>query len=228
MNALFRPSLAWWMTCCLAGLAVGLWPDVFWPTGPDFRPPPLPTLRTLALAQGLYFLLIHPLLLLHRRSADLVVEWVELLSLFLAALPILAGAAWLADATWIDAARGQLAVAGLTPVSLLAGRLLHRRRWRGPVLLGMLLLALGLGGVWYLALDFLPPRLHATVRLIWPIGFLQEVSASRLGEFLPRPIWAWLLWPTVGCAVSLGIVLLKPSRRREGTSTPFDEFSERS
>lgn len=214
-ESLLRPGLIAWLACCLAGLGLGLWPGAVWPTEPDFLPPPLPVLQTLAVAQAVYFLLVHPLVLL---AGPVRPGWADLLEvpvLVGVSLPMLLGGAWLADAVGGDVLRVVLAVLAVGPAGVAAGRLLRRPGWRGPVLVAMLLLAVGMGGVWYLTLDFLPGRAHEVLWRAWPLGWTSSAGTSRTGGLWPGPIWAWLLCPAVGLAGWLGSVLMEKTKPTE-------------
>ncbi|MCK4602408.1 MAG: hypothetical protein KAU28_08065, partial [Phycisphaerae bacterium] len=62
----WRPAGLGFLAACLAGLAVGLWPDAVYPSKQIVRPASLPALQTLALAQISFMLLAYPLVLLRR------------------------------------------------------------------------------------------------------------------------------------------------------------------
>ena len=68
LAGIWRPAGAWYLALCLAGLAIGLWPDCIYPAslrlGPV--PAPLPALATLAVGQSAFCLLVYPLILLCR------------------------------------------------------------------------------------------------------------------------------------------------------------------
>ena len=67
-SAFWRPVGVIYLLVCLAGLGAGFWPDVIYPSPPDFHPAPLPVLQTLAVAQVGFFLLIYPIILFRRNS----------------------------------------------------------------------------------------------------------------------------------------------------------------
>ncbi len=209
----------WWgvlyLAALLAGLAGGLWPDAIYPARGDGRSAPLPTLRTVALAQAAFILLAYPMVLfarwrggLRRRSwAEALVESAGLL---IAAAPFYVAAAYLADATGTDAIRTAVYVASLLPLAWCSGAWMARSRWRAWVLVDVLIIALGLPAAYYIAREFLTPDPLDWLRRAAPLTFIWETGASRLGVLISRPIWAACIWSLAGAAGICALALLPP------------------
>ena len=64
-GAIWRGMGGGYLIVCLAGVAVGLWPELAFPSH-KIATAPLPTLRTLAVALVTFILLIYPLAMLSR------------------------------------------------------------------------------------------------------------------------------------------------------------------
>lgn len=209
----------WWgvlyLAALLAGLAGGLWPDAIYPARGDVRPAPLPTLRTVALAQAAFILLAYPMVLFARwRGGMPRRSWaeaaVESAGLLIAAAPFYVAAAYLADATGTDAIRTAVYVASLLPLAWCSGAWMARSRWRAWVLVDVLIIALGLPAAYYIAREFLTPDPLDWVRRAAPLMFIWETGASRLGVLIPRPIWAACIWALAGAAGICALALLPP------------------
>ncbi|MCD6304470.1 MAG: hypothetical protein J7M21_05860, partial [Planctomycetes bacterium] len=94
----WRPAGLLYLAACLAGLAVGLWPQSIWPSRAEVPAAPLPTLAALAVAQVLFILLAHPIVLLPRSEAGIRPGFwtgavAESLAWLLVTLPLYAAAA---------------------------------------------------------------------------------------------------------------------------------------
>ncbi len=219
LSAFWGPVGAIYLLTCLGGLAAGLWPDAIYPSSDDFRPAPLPVLHTLAVAQVGFFLLVYPIVLFRRNPTqseipNLKSEILETLGLFLATVPFYVAAGWVADATVVDCLRAGIAVAAICPLGWVAGRLLARPAARGPVLAGLLVIPIGLPGLYYIFRDFL--RILPAEWVIWylsPVTFAWSASAARNSLLFPEPIWAFLIWP---CAAAIGALICTIAPRKSG------------
>lgn len=208
-SAFWRPVGAIYLLVCLTGLAAGLYPDAIYPTSGDFRPAPLPSLHTLAVAQVGFFLLVYPIVLFRRSSLQSEIqnpksEILETLGFFLVSVPFYVAAGWVADATVVDCLRTGIAVAAICPLGWMAGRLLARPATRGPVLAGLLAITIGLPGLYYIFREFL--RILPAEWVIWnlsPVTFAWSASTARNASLLPEPIWAFLIWPGAAAIYAL-------------------------
>jgi len=210
--ALWRPAGLFYLAACIGGLAVGLWPGAVRPPGGVSFAAPLPTLRALAVAQGAFVLLVHPLILMRRSPRR---YWsgaiVETAGLVLVTVPFYVAAAWLGNAVPADVVRCGVYAICLWPVAWVAGALLHRRRLAAGVLILLLIAAFGLPAAFYLALEFLSGA--GVSDWFWrlaPATFAWDNAASRLGWVWPRPLWATLVWPGLAAA---GLVIRQVSRK---------------
>jgi hypothetical protein len=135
-----------YLACCLAGLAGGLWFEVWTGRGSAMIPPP--SLAGVAMGQGAFFWLALPVLLLRRqqnhRPVELLSAVMTTLLWLAASAPMVMLAGWLGDATWLDGVRAELAVAATAVVGWLGGLLLARAAWRGGLLGGLLVTGLAL------------------------------------------------------------------------------------
>jgi len=209
LSAAWRPGGVIYLVLCLAGLAAGLWPDAIYPSHVDVRPAPLPVLQTLALAQVAFVLLVLPLLAAgeHQRSGgrDYVVRMGLASAVYLwVAAPCYVAAFFLADATETDITRAILCVASLMPLAWAAGAWLAGRAGRPVALLGLLLVAMGLPAGYYIAIEFLAPV--GSAEWVWrlaPATFTWDNAASRGASALPKPLWAFCVWPIAAAVVGL-------------------------
>ena len=103
LRHLFPGCGAIYLFMCLAGLAGGLWPEWVWPISSDFRPAPLPTLGTLALAQVLFFILAWPVVQF-RRAEETSLGWqvIETAGLCFLTIPFYFACSWFGDAIFVD------------------------------------------------------------------------------------------------------------------------------
>jgi len=200
----------------LVGLAAGLWPEAIFPPSGGPSPAPLPVLQSLAVAQVAFALLIYPLVLLCRAEAPVASPagyWrsvvLESLVFLLLALPFYIPAAFLADAVAGDAVRTAASVASVFPLAWAAGaHFAAHRRARSAVLLGLVLIALGMPAAYYVALEFFPSGAAATPGNLSPLVFAWRTAAARLPGLLPRPLWAWLVWPAAAICLLLAMAML--------------------
>ena len=205
-GALWRPAGLFYLAACIAGLAAGLWPGaICHPGGVSFAAP-LATLRTLAVAQAAFILLVHPLILMRRSPRRYWAEAiVETVGFVLVTVPFYVAAAWLGNAVAADVVRCGVYAICLWPVAWVAGALLHRRKFAATVLIVLLVAAMGLPAGFYLAREFLSAV--GDSGWLWrlaPATFAWDNASSRLGWLWPRPVWAMLVWPGLA-AVALAI-----------------------
>jgi hypothetical protein len=213
LAAAWRAAGLLYLGLCVAGLALGLWPQIIYPTireGPG--PAPLPALRTVAIAQAAFFAMAYPLVMLVRsaknRAGGLAASLLECGTMVVLSLPMVATAAWLADAALADMVRAQLYVLAIAALGCGLGQLARRPAAATAVAVAGAAVLLGLPAAAYIVLEFSPLE---TTRL-WdasPALAAWGVAASRQMAVLPQPLWAWLLWPAVGAAAALLAVLLR-------------------
>ncbi len=219
LGSVWGPAGALHALCCLAGLAAGLWPGAIHPSSFDTTSAVLPTPATLAIGQVVFFWLIYPLVLLRRRTRPGVsVGWravlLEPAAMLVSATPFYLMAAALGDAGLVDVLRVALYVAACWPIVWAVWVWLRIPSARTMVLLALVLVALGGPALTYMLLEFVTEGHGAMVRAVpilraWSLG-------ARSETLLTRPIWAWLLWPTVGAAALLAGI----ARSRRGTEEP--------
>jgi len=208
----------------LAGLAAGLWPEAIFPPTGGAKASPLPVLQSLAVAQVAFVLLMYPLVLLCRAERSPALRagyWrsvvAESFVLLVVSVPFYIPAAFLADAVAADVVRTAACVASVFPLAWAAGgHFAARRRAPWAVLLALVLIALGLPAVVYVALEFFPAGAAAAPGNLSPLVFAWRTAAARLPGILPRPLWAWLVWPVAAICLSLGMAAA--GRRREPDS----------
>ena len=204
-----------WSAVMLAGLALGLWPRAVTPrVNPTFPPP---TLQAMVAALGVFLLLIWPLRVLARSARGATDTGgrlaVEGLTYLLAATPLLAIAAHLADANVTDVARSILWLLALWPLAFGAALWL-RRSTPELVLMDLLLIVLGLPAAAYVAGEWMvlsPGGPAEALARLSPVLFGWRVAASRQATVLPHPVWPMLVWLAVGLAAVL-IALWAPHK----------------
>ncbi len=202
----WQPVGAVYLLMCLAGLAVGLWPGAVWPTSPDSQPAPLPTLQCLAVSQVIFFLLARPAVSLWRnREIGFVAFLVELVGLALMTVPLLVLCSWFADATLKDCGRTVMIVAAFSPLGWVAGRLLRVQSIRGPVLLGLVTITLGLPAVVYIFREFCSQLSVGWLWRISPVAMAWDGASPRQPVLLAETYWycRLLFWPIVAAAIFL-------------------------
>jgi len=204
----WRPAGALYLALLLAATAAGMWPDAVYPSRQDIRSAPLPTLRAVGLGQVAFVLLVYPAVLLGRagdarRRRLWPAVLIEPAVLMLATVPFYVVAAWLADAVPQDAVRLALYVAGLWAFSAaLAAAACRFPPARAAAFLLLGVLALGLPAAWYVAVEFLAAP--ASVEWLWQLGpatAAWDAAAARDVSWLPRPLWAALVWPGAAAAL---------------------------
>ena len=190
----------------LASLAGGLWPEAVYPSRDAIAPPP-PVLQVVAVGQVAFVLLIYPLAVLRRSARPPRRFWTPLVlesAVYLVvAAPFYVAAGYLADAVFADVVRTVLYVACLMPVAWAAAAHLAVSRRRAVVTLALLLAAMGLPWAYYVAVEFLGRGSAGWLRCLAPATFVWQAAAARSGDWLPRPIWALLVWPTIAAAAIL-------------------------
>lgn len=216
LAAAWRPTALAYLAFCLAGLAAGIWPGAIYPSRADVLSAPLPALRTLAVAQAAFILLVYPLVAGARAARCDGRYWpgavVESLALLAAAAPFYLAGAFLADATAVDAVRTAICVGTFWPAAWLAGWMLRRPGARTVTVLALLVVTLGLPAGYYLVLEFLPVYSAEWLWRLGPLTFAWETASSRRPDVLPSPAWAMLVWPVVA-AVAAGVAALAGRQR---------------
>jgi hypothetical protein len=208
-----------YLAVVVAGLAAGLWPEAT--AAPKSARPSalLPSLQTVALAQVGFALLVQPLVALRRGERAAVRRYwpqtlLESAGLVLVTVPIYAAAAYFADAVAVDVVRTVICVVGVWTVGWAAGKhLACRRGGRGVLILMLLIVAVGMPAAYYIARQFLADadRLQWLWR-VTPATLIWQAAAPRQACWLPRPLWALLVWPVLAAALIL-LDLLRPARR---------------
>ena len=224
-NRLWRPAGLGWGAVSLAGLAVGLFPQIVSARATDAAT--LPALQAVATVQVGFLLLIYPLIVARRRRGGLTwpAVFLEALVWMVTALPVLGAGAYLADATVVDTIRTCMLISAAAVTGWGLAAMAGRRAARASlaVLIGVLVV-LGGPAANYLALEFAP----APWRLGWlwhvsPVTFAWSVAASRQGDLVPTPVWAWLVWPVAGAALVFLDVFRPASRAaRHRPGSPRD------
>lgn len=208
LRAFWTPAGAIYLAVCFLGLAAGLWPASIHPPRSSIQPAPLPVLSALAVAQMFYLLLIWPIVLAgrHRRGQGpgMRAYAVEAFGLLATAVPLYMVAAWFSDAVVVDVVRVVMVLAAALPLGILAGELLASRAAAPWTLAGLLGLTLGLAGMYYVVLDFLPMLEGQWAWQLGPLTHAWSAARSRAGSFVPEGGWAMLAWGLAG-GVGLGL-----------------------
>ena len=195
----------------LGGLAAGLWPQaIYSSTTYRLRGAPLPVLQTLAAAQALFILLVHPQILsarLRRRPAQpyWLAGMIDSAVMLVVAVPFYVAGACLSDAVPRDAFRLAIDLACLWPLAWAAGAALAGGRAVSVTLISLLIASVGLPVAWYIAADFV--QASRAAQWLWslaPPTFAWDVASPRLAAWLSRPIWPALVWLI---AAAMGILL---------------------
>jgi hypothetical protein len=234
----WRAGGLYYLAACLAALFIGLNPQAIYPTRREILPAPLPALQCLAAVQALFFLLVHPLLMMwraDRRPADAgdsaddngngapsaappvgpgehwAAGLVESAAWLAATTPFYLAAAWLSDATATDVARSVLYAVALALVAWSAGTLMRVWRAACPVVLLLLLLAAALPAVYYIVREFFGVLPAEWLWDLAPATFAWQTAESRVPALIPHPLWGLLAWPAL--AAALGAVALLGPRR---------------
>jgi hypothetical protein len=204
ISRIAQPVSILYLAILATGMVLGLYADALFP-GETQGPAPLPTLSFVVISQALFFLLVWPVALSTRKEETRAM--LEVLLLFLLAIPFLIVAAFLGNATAGDLLRSQLAVFTLVPISLVAGWLLRRPPWRSGLLLGLLAITLLLPALCYCVLDFLDAPLAVTLYRAAPVTFVYTAAISN-SAWSDNPLWAWTHWILLA-----GVLWLIGSRR---------------
>lgn len=207
-------TLAVYLCFCLLATAAGFWPGAIVPPrdgGPAAAP--LPAMQTLAVGQTIFFLLLYPILAAHRQSRRhptategrnpfYLASLGEIALLFTVTAPFYLAAAWLSDATARDVVRTALTVLAFCPLGAAAGRRLARPNPSPWTLAAMAVLVLGLGGAWYIVVDFLGLSGDA-LRQVSPVLFASSAAREHQATLLPQPMQVWLVWWALPVAMEL-------------------------
>ena len=212
LAAAWRPAGLGYLAVCLAALLVGLYPQAVYPARGDVPAAPVPTLQALAVGQVLFFLLVHPLIILRRSQRGRIGRyWAETIAESLTWLavtaPIYTAAAWLADATATDVLRTATALLCLLPLVWSAGSILHAWPAARPVVILLLLLVAALPAGDYIAREFLRALAVGRCGDVAPATFAWQTARSRGGALLPGPLWppvAWLV--AAGALAATGLL----------------------
>ncbi len=191
----------------VASLAAGLFPEFIVPSVDGLAPQTSPVLSCVALGQGAFLLLIWPLTASAHRLSTLV----GMLAMsLLISLPGIILAAVISDGTGRDVVRTIIVLLLLWPLALAAARWMSRPTGRPVALLGLLTVVIGLPAAYYIVREFVAASPLGVVERIWQVGPLTAAwaaAATRTSHWLPRPMWAALLWPVVAAvALLIGII----------------------
>jgi len=214
--AAWRPAGLLYLAVCLAALLVGLYPQAVYPSRMDVIPAPVPALQSLAAAQAMFILLVHPLILLRRAERGEIARYwtgtiVESLTWLAATTPLYVAAAWLADATAGDVLRTVICLLCLWPLAWSAGSVLRACPPARPVVVLLLWIVAALPAGHYITREFLRVFPAEGLWHLAPATFAWQAARSRAGALLPTPLWALATWPVVAAGLA-GAGLL---RRRE-------------
>ncbi|MFW6065816.1 MAG: hypothetical protein ACOC9S_03260 [Planctomycetota bacterium] len=212
LSVVWRPAAALYLGCCLVALAVGLWPEAIMPPEYSTTLMPPPALRTLAAGQGVFVLLIYPLVLWRRCRRGAPAGYflraaAESAGLLMATIPFYITAGYFADATAADVIRAVIAVALLLPVAWTAGLLSARGVLRPVVVLVLVFAAVGGPAMVYITREFLP-EFAAGAGVASPVILLWQTAAPRQDALVPQPVWAAVLWPALAAAALLAQMLV--------------------
>ncbi len=218
----------YYLVMCLAGLAVGLWPDIIWRWSVEFPNRPLLALRCLAVAQMGYVLLVYPMVLLKRGEKETGFAYfcsvfLEMLGFLVVTIPLYVAAGFISDAVWYDCLRTTIVIVSLFPLAWAAGYWLGRSPAEaGPVVVILLVVALGLPATYYVVREFLNIAAGGgAAQVLWritPATFAWEVSAPRShAGIIPWPLWPVYFW--IGAAVLIRVLDVMSSSSRTKTLT---------
>lgn len=216
-QSVVRPAGLIWLGLCVAALAAGFWPQIFFLPKGTSPYSILPALQMVALAQVIWVVGVYPIVIQRRLLAGEQQRWwldcaVESAWLIVAAGPVYLTAAWVADAVFADVLRMILHLICLWPLSLALGRLLAVNCLRGPVMFIILVILLGLPAAAYVLEEFYRSRGMEIVTKISPIIFAWGNARSRTGEAFCDPVWAAAIWPLAGAAMLLARLLFASRR----------------
>ncbi len=213
----WRPAGLAYLLVCLAGLAIGLWPEAIVSSRHLPRTAPLPVLQTLAVCQVAYILLVYPLVLFRRSQRGSIGEWfwravvVETCTFMFVAVPFYVAAAYLADAVAVDVVRLVLQLLLLWPLAWVAGLWLLAPAGRTAATLLLVLIALALPAACYITLEFMPALRVGWLWDLTPATFAWRSAASRGDSWVPQPLWALLVWPVVALTAAMVRMMLPRS-----------------
>ena len=218
----WRAGGLYYLAACLVALLVGLNPQAIYPPRREILPAPLPVLQCLAVVQALFFLLVHPLLMMwraDRRRQSRPEHWagplVESATWLAATTPLYLAAAWLSDATATDVGRSVLYAAALCLLAFAAGTLMRTWKAARPVVLLLLLVAAALPAVHHIAREFFGVLPAEWLWDLAPATFAWQTAESLSPALIPRPLWALLAWPALAAALA-AVALLRPANHADG------------
>ncbi|MGB2819717.1 MAG: hypothetical protein WBF17_01955, partial [Phycisphaerae bacterium] len=209
-----------YLAACLAAMLVGLYPQAVYPSRTDVPAAPLPALQSLAAAQALFIVLVHPLIILRRtQRGEIARYWtetiVESLTWLVATIPLYAASAWLADATPGDVVRTVVYLLCLWPLAWSAGSVLRTWPAARPVVVLLLLVVAALPAGHYITREFLRVFPSDWLWDLAPATFAWQAARSRADALLPTPLWALAIWPVVAGAV-IAVRLLRGTNTVNG------------
>ncbi len=200
----WSPASVVYLLVMLIGLALGLFPGWIHPRRGGGDTARLPVLSTLAVVQAAYFLLIWPVVSLHRHLPGSGTYWSRSICLFLVLLlvsvPWWFCGAWLGSVSFSQALWTVAHVAGAGLLGLALGAWARRKRWGPGALLAGAMLTVGAAGLWYVAADILLLPGHET---IWSAGVLTRLYTTGRASQGADSIWPILLWLALAAVLAL-------------------------
>ena len=206
LAAAWRPGGLIYLAVCALALLAGLFPQYIYPPR-NIQAAPLPTLSALATAQALFILVGWPVLCLWRTQHGTIRNYAaesvtEAVALLVVTAPLYLAAAWLADATALDATRTVLTLLALWPLAISAGALMRARLALRPAVMLALLVLAALPAVWYIWREFLGAMPAGWLWNLAPATFTWQTAAGRTPELIPSPAWPPAVW--LAAAAALG------------------------
>lgn len=209
-----QPAFGWraggvvYLAFCLAGLAAGLWYESIYPSRMDVVPAPLPVLRTLAVAQAMFLLLAHPVILFARCERGqvrrfLLEAMLETVVLLAVTAPFYVAAAFLGDATLVDVLRTVAYLACLWPLGWAAGFTMCVRPRSRSFVVGLMLAIAALPAAYYIFREFLRAVYVAWLWAAAPLTGVWDVAASRQASLLPPLAWTTFAWLAVAVVMAI-------------------------